>query len=146
MSLLVVIGVALIVYLYVRTNRLARLKWHAKLDLPGQWILVSGADSESASPESSVHFSGNQSQVRFQINDLQQGDFHTLLGFDSHISSGEWVVQGSKLLLTADPARASTFVLHLFQPGQLGLEDTDGKRIILHKQANNVVSLDAKRQ
>ncbi len=128
MSFVVVIVVALLAYVYIRSNRLARLKWLRKLDLPGHWQL----DDEGGESHDSVSitFSGR----------AQGGDFRSR-GIGP-VAVGEWSVQGHTLFLSDTSGQDQTRLeLHFFKPGQIGLELADGSRILLRKQANNVVAL-----
>ena len=129
MSLVVVIGAAVLAYVYIKTNRQARVRWLNKVALPGRWMLET-TDEVAHQTTSSVVFSGNASSGSFR----SQGVFE--------FEHGLWEVQGHTLVLNpAGRPDFAEFELHLFKPGQIGIEKQDGTRLLLSKQANNVVAL-----
>lgn len=128
MSFVVVILVALLAYVYARSNRLARVKWLRKIDLPGHWQEVLADDDASAA--ASVTFSGNAEGGNFRSRGLLP------------LTQGDWRIQGHALMLQGGGSDAEIVLqLHFFQPGQIGLENGEGKRVLLRKQADNVVAL-----
>ena len=124
MSLLVVVAIAFVVFLYVRMNRQARQNWLEKLDLPGRWL----ADSAEQSDALELTLSGALDRGNYA---LQRGDV---------IHRGTWRLVGHTLTLSGDDAE-QVFDLHLFKQGHIGLEEADGVRHVLHKAADNVVPL-----
>ncbi|MEM7101340.1 MAG: hypothetical protein AAF541_24020 [Pseudomonadota bacterium] len=132
MSFIVVIGVVLLAYVYIKSNRQARTTWLKKVSLPGRWVLENAEDESQqlGASEHSAIFSGNTSSGSFR----SQGVFE--------FSHGLWEIQGHTLIL--NPAGRPDFLeleLHLFKPGQIGLEFGNGRRLLLSKQADNVVTL-----
>lgn len=124
MSLLVVVAIGFVVYLYVRMNRQARQNWLQKLDLPGRWLTEDGDEGHS---------------LELTLNgDLDAGNF-ALQEADKQ-RRGTWRLVGHTLTLTSNQAEQA-FDLHLFKPGNIGLEAAQGERHILHKAADNVVPL-----
>lgn len=126
MSFLVVVGVAVLVFFYIRGTRQARLAWLQKLDLPGTW---NGDD-------------GQQRQLKL-LGRLDEGEFEYSTLDEQW--RGRWQLRGHTLTLQGQN-RAQAFDLHLFKPGNIGLADTNGARKLYTKQASNVVSLDRARQ
>jgi hypothetical protein len=125
MSLVVVVAVTFVVFLYVRMNRQARQNWLAQLDLPGRWQADAG-EQESDALELTLH--GGLDRGEFV---LQQGE---------QPWRGQWRLLGHTLTLSGD-GREQAFDLHLFKPGNIGLEDDQGERHVLFKAADNVVPL-----
>jgi hypothetical protein len=126
MSLLVVIGVSLAVFLYVRSTRRARRIWLRKLDLPGRWCLQTQASQADTSRELTLH------------GELDHGDF--VYQVDGTRQSGQWRLTGHMLTLTGERA-TQTFDLHFFKAGNIGLEDNSGARLVFNKLGSNVVPL-----
>ncbi len=138
MSLLVVLGVSLAVFLYLRAMRSNRRAWLKKLDLPGRWRLLPApaADGEESLP---------QSEELLLKGGVQQGDYvwtqQAPAGQSLQNRQGRWRVVGNRLELTEDGGETVVLQLHLFQPGQIGLEDSRGRRRIFSKSVDNVVPL-----
>ena len=130
MSVLVVIEVAIVVFLYVRATRQARRAWLQKLDLPGQW-LCDIAEEEVDDPAADI------SKLTLR-GGLDQGEF-VLLGSRGQVS-GRWQLDGHHLKLTGEQLNYS-YDLHMFKPGSIGLEHSEGRRVLLQKVVNNVVPL-----
>ena len=133
MSLLVVVAVAFVVFLYVRTTRQARRDWLVKLDLPGRWLTDDPAEGAPAM-ELTLHgeLDGGEYVLR---SSSAEGDEQT--------RQGHWRLSGHTLTLTEAGAEQN-FDLHLFKPGSIGLEGADGRRQVLVKAADNVVPLRAR--
>ena len=124
MSLLVVLGVSLLVFLFVKSTRQARGAWLAKLDLPGNW-LADNADVD-------------RRRLTLQ-GGLDAGEF--LLTDQDDVSwRGAWRLQGHMLLLEG-AGREERYDLHFFKPGNIGLEDAGGVRHLFSKEATNVIAL-----
>ena len=123
MSLLVVIAVSLLAYLYLKTTRTARKDWLAKLNLPGRWML--------------------QADDGRSIEMLLQGQLHAGQ-FSWHDGEkerrGAWSLRGHTLSL-GDADEVISYDLHLFAPGKIGLEKDNGQRLIFEKASSNVVTL-----
>ena len=132
MSVLVVLLVAVAAYLYVRTSRQARIAWLHKLDLPGRWY-------------------GERSAADGQVTELtlngqaDSGEFVRKSG--DTIWKGSWRLHGHTLTLTGAGGNGEeTFELHYFKPGSIGLEESSGKRQVLTKSSDNIVSLHSHRK
>ena len=150
MSFVVVIIVALLAYAYVRSNRQARTKWLQKVDLPGHWrqLPTGSAAQEETSEESASEENLAQSPIQGGITfagSTERGDFRSAnLGL---VDLGEWQIQGHTLILQgARDDQQIVLDLHFFKPGQIGLERQDGSRLLLIKQADNVVALRPRQQ
>lgn len=126
MSLLVVLAVAFIVFLYVRMTRKARREWLQKLDLPGRWLADSGNENTDSITE--LMLTGQLDGGEYV---LQQG---------GAVQRGQWRLAGHTLTMSGDGSSQS-FDLHLFKAGNIGLEDASGARHVLLKAADNVVAL-----
>jgi len=129
-SFLVLAGVSLIAFLYVRTTRQARQAWLAKIDLPGNWLCAGEAEGEN---ETNLALLGGG----------DAGDFVRLYQGDKW--RGQWRLHGHTLILQGE-GKNQSFGLHFFKPGSIGLEDSAGKRLIYAKLASNVVSLNRVRE
>ena len=147
MSLLVTAFVILLVFFYLRSNRTARLQWFKKLDLPGRWVLDHG--------EGAIDEAGNSKKANevFELylvaanRHKSEGTFnlqHDLTSISPQTLEGRWQLVGHTLTLDAADTQLK-FDLHLFQTGLIGLEPEHGERILIRKQANNVVPLRAKK-
>ncbi|MEM7079159.1 MAG: hypothetical protein AAF513_11075 [Pseudomonadota bacterium] len=121
LSLLLVIVVAMAAYGYVRTTRAARQRWLQKLALPGVWHAEEGIDVLELQGElSGGSYVWSQAQARVQ---------------------GHWHLTGHKLTLHAQDGVCSTYDVHLFRQGYIGLEDAAGQRLLLARHTDNVVPL-----
>lgn len=118
---IVVVGVvALGIYLYMRSTRLAKEKWLKKLDLPGLWHWHEG--------EATLTLTGGYERGRFVAREVEK------------VIEGEWRLSGHKLVLQAPGYRQSLDVT-LYQAGSIGLEDETGIRRAYTKESSNVVPL-----
>lgn len=131
MSLLVVVLIAGLVFFYVRGTRQARLGWLRKLDLPGRWLAVpaEGDTADEAGDAEELILKGQ----------IAQGDYVWVQ--QGKIQQGRWRVSGSQLELQQSGETSQVLDLHLFKPGQIGLEDQEGRRRLFHKALDNVVPL-----
>jgi hypothetical protein len=127
-SLLVVLGVSLLVFLYVKSTRQARSAWLAKLDLPGNWH----ADNADA----------DRRRLTLQGR-LDAGEFVLIDHGDSW--RGAWRLQGHTLFLHG-AGREQRYDLHFFKPGNIGLEEDGGVRHLFSKEATNVIALHTDRK
>jgi len=125
MSMLVLIAVAAVVFLYVRATKQARREWLTRLDLPGRWNAdISGEQTEPWAL--TLHGS------------VDGGDF--VLREGARESRGKWQMVGHTLTLRGSSV-AQSFDLHYFKAGSIGLRDAAGMRRILTKGTDNVVRL-----
>ncbi len=133
MSVLVSVAIAFVVFLYVRMNRQARQNWLQKLDLPGRWQADRNEGQEGKEGKE------GQAPLELTLNGaLDRGNFALQQG--DTVRRGTWRLSGHTLILYSEQAEQS-FDLHLFKPGNIGLEESEGVRHVLHKAADNVVPL-----
>ena len=133
MSLVVAILVAALAYLYIRSNRQAKIRWHSRLNLPGVW----------RSPESELGAASHELRL---AGNFEGGDFVEVVSAGdgpSQTRKGRWRLVGNALVLTTSDEERR-FQVHLFQPGYIGLEQNQAERLVLRKQADNVVPLHGK--
>ena len=126
MPLLVTTLVIVLVFVFLRMNRQARLRWLRQVDLPGLWH---EQDSGSARTPRELRLLGG----------LATGDYRLLER--EHEQRGQWRFQGDQLLLTPEQGEVEVFSLRLFKPGQISLQGAEGDARLFHKQADNVVSM-----
>jgi len=115
-----------LVFVFLRMNRQARLRWLRQVDLPGLWH---EQDSGSARTPRELRLLGG----------LATGDYRLLER--EHEQRGQWRFQGDQLLLTPEQGEVEVFSLRLFKPGQISLQGAEGDARLFHKQADNVVSM-----
>ena len=135
-SFLVVLLVVLLVFYYLRANRMSRNAWLNKLSLPGRWTMMP-AEGETAG--GALLLNGDLDGGSF----IYHGDEQVVFG-----RRGYWRLQGNQLELSPDGKTATLYELHLFKPGQIGLEDAhspNSPRRIFSKTVDNVVSLHDRR-
>jgi hypothetical protein len=126
MPLLITTLVIVLVFVFLRINRQARLRWLRQVDLPGLWH---EQDSGSARIPRELRLLGS----------IASGDYRLLEG--EREQRGQWRFQGDQLLLTAEQGEDEVFSLRLFKPGQISLQGAGGDARLFHKQADNVVSM-----
>jgi len=126
MPLLVTTLVIVLVFVFIRINRQARLRWLRQVDLPGLWH---EQDSGSALANRELRLLGG----------IANGDYRLLEGEREQL--GQWRFQGDQLLLTPEQGEVEVFSLRLFKPGQISLQGAEGDARLFHKQADNVVSM-----
>ena len=132
MSLVVVLLVGALAFLYVTSNRRARKDWIRKLDLKGRWHWQDG--------DATLVLTGGEDRGQFE---LREG---------GRVRRGFWQMQGHFLCLQhskrADGNGKEVAAnlqerldLHFFKPGSIGLEDEKGQRRVYVKETSNVVQL-----
>lgn len=126
MSLALTAAVVVLVFIYLRMNRQARLRWIRQIDLPGLWHEQSVADN--AEPWEIRLFGG-----------AAAGDYLLLQGVQEQ--RGHWQFRGDRLLLSPSQVDTIALTLRLFKPGEISLQGAEGNARLFHKQADNVVSL-----
>ena len=85
MSVVVTVAVVVLVFIYLRMNRQARLRWLRQIDLPGLW-------REQANTEGAV-----ASELRL-LGGIASGDYLLLRG--SQEQRGHWQFRGDELVLS----------------------------------------------
>lgn len=141
MSVLVVAGVAVLAFFYIRMTRSARQKWLKQLDLPGRWRLMQPGEGETE--ELWLQGALDRGDFVWQVQPNQidnEADAGT--GESRPVRyEGRWRLVGHHLELSRSGKALEVWDLHLFQPGQIGLEDKQGVRRIFSKSVDNVVPL-----
>ena len=121
-SLIVVIGVALIVMLWVQGARRNRLRWLRKLDLPGVW-----------------RWQGHGGRLELS-GDLDRGQYR-IVDPDAE-ELGHWQLQGHRLLLAPEgDAGQQTYELRFFDDRKIGIDGPGRERRVYTKERSNVVPL-----
>jgi hypothetical protein len=120
-SLLVVIGVAAVVYIWLRGARANRLRWLKRLDLPGTWTWQEH--------EGTLELAGELSQGTFRKREA---------GVESR---GQWRLTGHDLCLESAGGATETYDLRFFEAGKIGLRGADAESRVYVKAPSNVVPL-----
>lgn len=120
-SLLVVIGVAAVVFLWVKAARGSRQRWLARLDLPGTW--------RWENHDGSLELTGS----------LSHGNFRMIDG--AYERSGEWRLVGHELRLTDQTGSQSNYDLRFFDAGKIGLHRSGEDARVYLKTPSNVVPM-----
>ena len=103
-SLVVVLIVTGVVFVWVRGTRRNRTRWLTRLDLPGVW--------EREGEWGRLELSGDLDRGRYRISD----------GGQVPDESGSWVLEGHTLRLTAENGVTNDYDLRLFTEGKIGIE------------------------
>ncbi len=120
-SLLVVIAVAGLAYIWLRGARANRERWLKRLDLPGSWSWQEH--------DGTLELAG----------DLSQGTFRKLeAGAESH---GEWHLRGHDLHLNSSDGSIRIYDLRFFEAGKIGLRSGEAEARVYVKSPSNVVPL-----
>lgn len=120
-SLLVVIGVAAVVFLWLKAARSSRQRWLARLDLPGTW--------RWEDHEGSLELAG----------ELSHGSFRMIDGTVE--ISGEWQLVGHELRLLDRSGTQNNYDLRFFDAGKIGLHRSGQDARVYRKTPSNVVPL-----
>ena len=124
-QLLVVAGVAACIYLFMRSKRLARDKWLARVDLPGLWHWREG--------NATLTLIGRMDRGTFVASAIEADETERSI-------KGDWQLEGHTLNLNA-PDYHQVLELTLYKLGSIGLEDEEGVRRTYLKETTNVVPL-----
>jgi hypothetical protein len=121
MSVVVVMVVAGVAYFWLRGARQSRLRWLARLDLPGTWTWQDH--------DGTLELAG----------ELSHGTFRRLEAGSE--LRGEWRLIGHELRL--DPAGAApvNYDLRFFDAGKIGLRGANDEARVYVKTPSNVVPL-----
>lgn len=122
-SLIVVIAVTALVVVWVRGTRRNRVRWLARLDLPGIW--------EREGEWGRLELTGSPDSGRYRISDGEGADDQT----------GRWVLEGHTLVLENSAGERREYDLRLFQEGKIGVDGPGLERRIYQKVPSNVVPL-----
>ena len=120
-SLLVVIGVTAIVYIWLRGARANRLRWLKRLDLPGTW--------RWQEHDGTLELAG----------ELSHGTFRRIEGGSE--TKGEWRLSGHDLVLESTAGGVETYDLRFFEAGKIGLRAGNADARLYVKTPSNVVPL-----
>ena len=130
LQVLVVGVVALGIFFYMRSMRLAKENWLKKLDMPGLWHW----QEEGQGGRATLTLTGTLDKGNFvAVEQVDQGS-------GERVIKGEWRLTGHRLELVASGYR-QTLDVTLYQPGSIGLEDETGIRRAYVKESTNVVPL-----
>jgi hypothetical protein len=122
-SLILVIIVGVVAFIWVRGTRRNRARWLARLDLPGIW--------EREGEWGRLELTGS----------LDRGHYRFSEGGSGTDESGRWLLEGHTLKLTADTGQTDEYDLRLFQEGKIGIDGPRRERRIYQKVPSNVVPL-----
>ncbi len=122
-SLLVVIAVTALVVVWVRGTRQNRVRWLARLDLPGNW--------EREGEWGKLELSGGMDCGNYRISD----------GNGAEDRSGSWSLEGHTLVLDGGSKDRRECDLRLFQEGKIGVDGPGLERRVYQKVPSNVVPL-----
>lgn len=125
-SLLVVIAVTALVVVWVRGTRRNRLRWLARLDLPGIW--------EREGEWGRLELTGG----------LDEGSFRIADGEGMADRTGRWRLEGNTLIFAEEGGEPLECELRLFQEGKIGLDGPTLERRVYQKVPSNVVPLRGK--
>ena len=120
-SLLVVLVVAGLAFIWVRGTRRNRQRWLTRLDLPGAWSWE-GHDGV-------LEFGGGLSEGAYRRREP---------GCEE---SGTWLLTGHLLELTPEAGPPERYDLRFFDDGKIGLARVGGEARIYVKTSTNVVPL-----
>ena len=120
-SLLVVLVVAGLAFVWVRGTRRNRRRWLARLDLPGAWNWE-GHDGV-------LEFGGGLSEGAYRLRE------------PGREQSGTWGLTGHELELNPEAGAPVRYDLRFFDDGKIGLAEAGGEARIYVKSSTNVVPL-----
>ncbi|HEY5646357.1 MAG TPA: hypothetical protein VIS76_10470 [Pseudomonadales bacterium] len=122
-SLLVVIAVTVLVFVWVRGTRSNRARWLKRLHLPGVW--------ERDGEWGRLELTGGLDRGSYRLSD----------GGDQPAEAGTWVLHGHTLCLTSAGGERSECDLRLFEEGRIGIDGPRLERRVYRKVPSNVVPL-----
>jgi hypothetical protein len=122
-SLILVIAVGALAFIWIRGTRRNRARWLARLDLPGVW-----------------EREGEWGRLEL-VGDLDRGTYRFSEGGTGADESGRWMLEGHTLRLTTENGQTDDYDLRLFQEGKIGIDGPRRERRIYQKVPSNVVPL-----
>ncbi len=118
--------VIVVVALWTKHTRDARIQWIKDLDLMGTWELDT---SKSDDPPTSIRFTGN----------LNSGDFHMESSGEEIV--GTWRLSGTSLVMTNEETGDLEYEIRLFEHGSIGIHGSGRERQVFKKRVENIVPL-----
>ena len=128
---LVVMAGVMVVLLWYRSARRARMNWVRALGLVGQWDLDASAEGSTGEARS-LTLSGGPLAGPYVARD---GDT---------IYRGTWRLTGVALSLEPAGGRAAQYELRLFEEGRIGIDGPGRQREIYVKRDDNVIPFRAR--
>ena len=118
--------IIVVVTVWAKHTRDARIQWIKDLDLMGTWELDT---SKSDDPPTSIRFTGN----------LDAGDYRIESAGEE--LGGTWRLSGTSLVMTNEQSVDSEYEIRLFEHGSIGIHGDDRERQVFHKRIENIVPL-----
>ena len=128
------LALAVLVVVWLRGARRARLRWLEALSLVGKWELEAPSSGRDGPRGRSLTLSGDLASGKYVARD------------NDIVERGEWRVSGRTLALLPTegegaPRGPSRFELRLFEAGRIGLHGPGREREIYVKRDGNVIPL-----
>ena len=123
MSLVLVLSIAVIVVLWVRSMRVRRKRWLSELSLPGVWDLRDGE------PPAVLELRGELSHGRYAARS------------GTKVEEGGWRLVGHVLTLEPDDGQSADYDLRMFDAGSIGIDGPGRERHVYTRRRDNVVTL-----
>lgn len=121
--LVVLLVVAVVATMWIRSVKAKRQRWLRELNLPGTWDLQNGT-----------------SPVVLELRGrLSQGRYVARAG--STAEEGDWRLLGHTLTLTPDGSDRVDYDLRMFDAGTIGIDGPGRQQQVYVKRRDNVVSL-----
>lgn len=121
-SIVVVIAVVAIAFVWLRGTRRNRDRWLLRLDLPGIW--------EWEDHEGVLEISGELSEGHYRFRETGSGE------------KGQWSLEGHTLMLAPTGAsHVQRYDLRFFDAGKIGVHGPGRERRVYIKVPSNVVPL-----
>jgi hypothetical protein len=122
-SLLVVIFVAALAFVWARGLRTNRRRWLERVGLPGAWHSTTEAGDE----------------ILELTGELDNGGYLERSPFGT--DRGRWLLRGHTLVLVRDDGQSVELDLRLFDEGKIGLDGPGHERRVYTRAESNVVPL-----
>ena len=120
-SVILILVVATLCYLWIRASRLNRRKWLERLDLPGTWIWE---DHDGV-----LELEGELDAGHYRIRD------------DDQEEQGEWHLRGHDLVLEPRTGPPTSLDLRMFTEGKIGIHGPGRERRVYIKKRGNVIPM-----
>jgi len=123
-SILLIVAVATLAFVWLRGTRRNRARWLNRLDLPGVW--------ERQGEPGKLELKGQLDGGTYRLSGAAAGDNE----------SGKWLLEGHTLCLTKASGTTVDYDLRLFQEGKIGINNGPrGEHRVYQKVPSNVVPL-----